>query len=517
MKKAISILLSLTVLLSASACSGNIESSESTSQEIVQPTEQIKLRNKMTKNELAKVDKHGLTLLDAPEKSANSEDKSEQTAHAVSVEFAAPIDIEGMRQELEQIRDHMSDEEYEQALLQIEETAASEEGANTEPKFILVDGYIMPDHIPNADPDYDGGAFDFEIGFLDEDGEIVHETKSFTDFTEYLEWVRKWDAENGYSDDEIEQDILRIQIANEALKTGDYETLPEGSVDATDSSLYYVFSDTSADYRDVWEYDRDAVEAIRDSIDEINIYDEELNTDFLVHVTLPPDYDKDRTYPVFFLTDGVWRFGDHTELRKVIEDGEAAPVILVSLGYQYHIDGTDGNLRYDHLVIERDKLLDFITDNLMPYLGENYSIDYASSALYGHSDGGVFTHNALFKSDLYDNQPFGNYIIGSPALWGLYNYNDRLGISSNEVLNDYGYFDRNETLNKSVFLCAGELEDPDYADSYNGHDTTLEGVAKLKERLETHGVNLTYKLYDSHHYQFIPEMLIEFLKEKYPC
>ena len=263
-------------------------------------------------------------------------------------------------------------------------------------------------------------------------------------------------------------------------------------------------------------YDRDAVSAIKDSIDEINIYDEELDREFVVHVTLPPDYDKSRSYPVFFLTDGIWRFGDHPKLRKIMENGEATPVILVSLYYNYKVSDPDGNMRYFDLVVNRDKLLDFVTDNLMPYLGENYNIDCSKSTLYGHSDGGVFAHNALFKSDLYDNQPFGNYIIGSPALWGLYNYNDNSGISSDDVLNDYGYFDRNEKLDKSVFLCAGALEDPDYKDSYNGHDTTLEGVAKLKERLEAHGADMTCKLYDSHHYQFIPEMLTEFLKEKYP-
>jgi len=122
---------------------------------------------------------------------------------------------------------------------------------------------------------------------------------------------------------------------------------------------------------------------------------------------------------------------------------------------------------------------------------------------------------ALFNSDLYENQPFGNYIIGSPAFWGL--YYDYPGLNPEEYEKDYGYFDRNEKLIKSVFLCAGSQEDPDYTDSYNGHDTTLEGVAKLKERFESHGADLTYKLYDSHHYQYIPEMLIEYLKEKYPC
>ncbi|MCM1228070.1 MAG: hypothetical protein NC320_11730 [Clostridium sp.] len=166
-------------------------------------------------------------------------------------------------------------------------------------------------------------------------------------------------------------------------------------------------------------------------------------------------------------------------------------------------DGTNEYCRFTYLVQERDKLLDFITDNLMPYLGENYNIDYANSSLYGHSNGGVFTHNALFKSDLYENQPFGNYIIGSPAFWGL--YDEYFDLDPEGCQNDYGYFDRNDTLDKKVFLCGGSLENPDYADSYNGQNTTLEGLAKLNERLESHK---TYRLYESHHYQFIPEMLI---------
>lgn len=51
---------------------------------------------------------------------------------------------------------------------------------------------------------------------------------------------------------------------------------------------------------------------------------------------------------------------------------------------------------------------------------------------------------------------------------------------------------------------------------YRGHDTTLEGIAKLTERLGSHGADVTSKLYDSHHYQFIPEMLTEYLKQTYP-
>lgn len=509
MKKATVILLSLAMLISASACHNNAGNNETDSFAQVQTDNPMQLINKMTETELARVDKHGLTLLEDPEETTS---EAEQAEHKVSVEFLT-VSAEERRESIELSRNYMSEEEYEDALVQLQSDIESGKQSFRDPLYILVDGYLMSYPIPYSDPDYDGGEFEFLLQVSSEDGEIGYTEHSFDSFEEYLVWIRETDGEMGFSDNEITQDLLRYEAANEAFQTGDYETLPEGTVDVTDTSIYFVHAD---DYRDTWEYDRDAVEAIKDSVEEISIYDEELDKEFVVHVTLPPNYDKDSTYPVFFLTDGIWRFGNCTELRKVMEDGEAAPVILVSMWYSYTVNDEDGDIRHNDLVIERDKLLNFITDNLMPYLGENYNIDYANSTLYGHSDGGVFAHNALFKSDLYDNQPFGNYIIGSPALWGLYNYNDYYGISSDDVENDYGYFDRNETLDKHVFLCAGSLEDSDYADSYQGHDTTLEGVAKLKKRLESHNADLTYKLYESHHYQYIPEMLVEFLKANYP-
>ena len=378
--------------------------------------------------------------------------------------------------------------------------------------YVFIDGIRFYDGIWMPENDENGISFTV-YGYNEETGEEYEEENvACSTFEEYLDWAREnYKKTGGYSDDFIESRILQIKIVREAMKSGNYETLPEGSIDLTDPSLYSdPFADPFADYRNVWEYDREAVEAIKNSIDEINVFDEELNTEFLVHVTLPPNYDKEKT----LLTDGVWRFGNHTELRKVMENGEAADVILVSLGYDYKTDGTNPYYRFTHLIQERDKLLDFITDNLMPYLGENYNIDYANSSLYGHSNGGVFAHNALFRSDLYENQPFGNYIIGSPAFWGL--YDEDFDLDPDGCQSDYVYFDRNETLDKRVFLCGGSLEDPDYADSYKGHDTTLEGLAKLNDRLSSHNANVAYKLYESHHYQFIPEMLTEFLKETYP-
>ena len=464
----------------------------------------------MTENELQFVNKHELTLLDEFEK-PNADPNTE---HKVSIEFIKG-DTETTRKYLDDNRDMFTDEEYDHELrkLQKREEKGSED---LFPLTVLVDGYILPWLIPAEYDFYDGGSYWFITTEYDENGEQKEVRPTFSSFEEYIEYVRDTDTERGYSEEQVDTEIMYLQIAYDALKSGDYETLPEGSVDRSDESknFYNVFNN----YRNDWEYDRQEVEEIKDSVDEIYIYDEELQRSFTVHVTLPPDYDNHKTYPVFFLTDGIWRFGNCPALRKCMENGEAAPVILVSLYYSYDITDPDQGLRYEDLVINRSELLGFITDNLMPYLCENYNIDCGNSTLYGHSDGGVFTHYALFNSDQYENQPFGHYIIGSPALWGLKHYNEYEGISNDIYMNDYGYFDRNETLNKTVFLCAGSQEDPDYADNYReGDDTTLEGVAKLKERLESHNADLTYKLYESHRYQYIPEMLIEYLKQTYPC
>ncbi|MBP5362330.1 MAG: hypothetical protein J6Y71_04810 [Ruminococcus sp.] len=517
MKRITAILLSLLLVASMSAC-GNSENSSPSEQiqttNSVENTEPIHLTNKMTETELAKVDKHSLTLLDVPEETTKPT-TNEQTGHKVSVEFAH-IKIDDIISGLEAAKEELTDEEYGKLYERFASNIESGEDY-TYPKYIFVDGQNIFNNAPLLPPTYENGKITVtDTKYNSETNSDETTTSTYADMDEYLDWVRQKFKGWNYPEEEIEKITERILIADEAYRNGNYETLPEGSVVYSDSDYSYIIStDENKDYRNEWEFDRQAVEEIKDSIDEIDIFDEELNKKFVVHVTLPPEYDSSKEYPLILLTDGIWRFGNIPDMRKVMEDGKAAPVILASIWYSYDVEDPNGSRRYNDLVLERSKSLDFITDNLMPYLGENYSIDYKNSTLYGHSDGGVFTHYALFNSDLYENQPFGNYIIGSPAFFGL--YYDYPDLKPEEYEKDYSYFDRNEKLSKSVFLCAGSQEDPDYTDSYNGHDTTLEGVAKLKERLESHGADLTYKLYVSHHYQYIPEMLIEYLKEKYPC
>lgn len=171
-------------------------------------------------------------------------------------------------------------------------------------------------------------------------------------------------------------------------------------------------------------------------------------------------------------------------------------------------------MRSKLLYEKKEEFLNFLSDNLMPYLSENYSIDFSRSAIYGHSAGGAFTHYAVFHSDLYENQPFHYYIIGSPGFWSpnFLPFQKEPG----DFQKEYGYFDRCESLNKELYICAGKYEDPDYEEYYGENDTTIEGVEHLVKRLDDYGFeNYVYELYDSHHYQYIPEMFERFFELYY--
>lgn len=388
---------------------------------------------------------------------------------------------------------HMIDKEY------YDECAA--EAEDSEFEAALINGVVYDFFVPEKD--YDGGKLELGEDTFESDDEYFAYL-SDTYCPEIL----------GMTPYDTKVFVEKTKALFDAVENNNYTELPD--MHGVYSPVLYD-TDPLYDHRSDWTYEQEKLDSIKDRIEEYSIYDQQMGVQFTVDVTLPPEYDKDKTYPVFFLTDGVWRLNDLADLYKIMEQGEAENVLLVSLSYDYSINNTDDHIRSQLFIDNRDMLLDFVTDDLMPYLCENYSIDCVNSTLFGHSMGGVFSHYALCNSDKYENQPFGKYIIGSPALFNLYNdnaeydFHDAAGAET-----DYGYFDRHDALEKQVFLCGGSEEDPDYADKYSGHDSLLEGLAKMNDRFASHGGDITYKLYESHHYQYIPEMLAEYLKTTYP-
>ena len=312
---------------------------------------------------------------------------------------------------------------------------------------------------------------------------------------------------------QIEEDILRLF---EAMMSGEYQLLPPGTIDAVQDAFTKNWMNQQNGLDLSWELDKDAVGAIKDQVTEYHMHDDELDRDFVVHVTVPKDYDAEKIYPAIVLTDAVWRFNDTAKLVSEMDAGRAEKGLVISIGQDYSISNSDNMERAAVFCEGKDKFLDFITDNLMPYLSEIYHFDFANTTLFGHSLGGVFAHYALCNSDLYENQPFGCYIIGSPAFWSPYSremsdYENQAG--------DYGYLERNEKIHKCVFITAGSDEDEDYEEYFEDGDSTTESIVHLAERLNAHcdpeSPMAEAKLYKSHHYQYIPEMLVEYVDSRF--
>lgn len=457
-----------------------------------------KLQNKMSEQERNRVSVGELTLLDHE----NDAEISDHDDHIIEVELWNNQDY---LKWFEENKDNCTEEEYQEAI------DFYSSNAFTAIVGVVIDGRYYTGFMPPYD--YDGGELSYYVDTSTSvDGTLTSSASKefqFGTFEEFQPWYRDYvdqEADDGYiTQAEADQCYEDMLIIFNSVMSDTYEILDEPAQNHIAKS----------DFKSNWEFDAEEMLKIRDSVSEISIYDEELDTTFLVHVTLPPDFDASQTYPMFVMTDGVWRFGDHPALWNMMKNEETEDVILVSIGYDLELDGTDNAVRAVYFCEKKDLFLDFITDNLMPYLSEWYSIDFARSGLYGHSLGGVFTHYAVCNSDLFENQPFQYYIIGSPAFWSPYflpNADNPPAYQS-----EYGYFDRNDTLNKTLYVCGGEQEDADYEEYYGENDSTLEGISHFMQRLEEHSVTTAEcKIYDgSNHYEYIPDMFREFFLKFY--
>lgn len=540
MKRITALILSLTFLVSAGSCtaggeSSSVNSNVSAISEELTATE--KLTNHMTENERSKISVGELTVFEHEQK-----------------EQEPIVPEEGVYLEVWTYDDNLADyKKYYDECPEDFDGLSFEEAVKYNDKYFKdIHGAFYngePVYTFDLDPviGYDGGELTIyepmPVYYITDDGENYYYVDSeknkiseedafetmkhyhddqptimFESFEEFKPYLKErielnttlYPLENPEYEDVYKKESFDRNIKVwEAVIDNSYKTLPVGT-----SEKWMSQFDTPAEA--VWEIDHDKVQAIAPFVKEYNIYDEQLDTNFVVHVTLPPDFDQDKTYPAYVLTDAVWRFNNCADMRKSMEEGKAGDVILISIGYDYSINGADDTNRIKFFCDRCEDFLNFITDDLMPYMGEEYNIDFGDSTFYGHSLGGTFAHYAAFNSDKYENQPFKNYIIGSPAFWspGFLPYTE-----GDEFKDEYGYFDRNDSFDKNLFICGGANEDPVYEEYYGENESTLEGIASLMKRLEEHGVTTAEsKLYpDSEHYQFIPEMLVETLEKYYPA
>lgn len=148
------------------------------------------------------------------------------------------------------------------------------------------------------------------------------------------------------------------------------------------------------------------------------IHSKVLNEDRFISIYLPPGYaqSKDK-YSVIYLLDGPDHFHHVTGVVRFLAQQSVAPDMIV-VGIANTDRTRDLTPKPDSLDRQlptaggSEKFLQFLTDELKPYVQKKYRTD-PFAILIGHSFGGLFAvHTMLNKPDVFDA-----YIAVSPSLW----------------------------------------------------------------------------------------------------
>lgn len=144
--------------------------------------------------------------------------------------------------------------------------------------------------------------------------------------------------------------------------------------------------------------------------------------DYDIYVHLPSTYDKDKgkKYPVLYILDAQWDFKLMDSVLGGLVYDEFMPEIIM-VGITYSGENPDYNkLRATDLTPtssgpnsgEAPKFLNFMQNELVPFIESSYRADPRHRVLQGSSFGGLFTLYAMFSNPQF----FSAYIAASPAV-----------------------------------------------------------------------------------------------------
>lgn len=198
---------------------------------------------------------------------------------------------------------------------------------------------------------------------------------------------------------------------------------------------------------------------------------------FVVDVALPPmGFPPGRRIPVAYVLDGDMTFGVAAAAGRALQIGPGAipPVLVVGIGYAR--DSTDQppsmalrhrdltpSIDQRYLTMARsaagpmalpasilpggaDDFLDFIEDELKPFIGGRYPVDVEDQALIGVSLGGLFALYSMFTRP----DTFRRYGAISPSIW----WDERMILREEAALAA-----RVDDLDRRLFLAVGSLEE----------------------------------------------------------
>lgn len=208
-------------------------------------------------------------------------------------------------------------------------------------------------------------------------------------------------------------------------------------------------------------------------------FSEEVKDSFYLYIRVPKNYEKEnKSYPVLYLLDGDISFNMATSIVRYLQYAKDVPeIIIVGIGYGSMMNDDKINYRERDYSISKnemlklsgggEKFLNFIKNELIPYIDKNYKTS-DKRYLNGYSLGGLFAIYTLIKN----MNLFNGYIAGSPY---LKNDIEQLLSSSNNLDNYSG----------KIFVSFGELEsEHDYKIPIQNLTRNIKSVLKNDKKIK---------------------------------
>lgn len=216
-----------------------------------------------------------------------------------------------------------------------------------------------------------------------------------------------------------------------------------------------------------------------------------VDQEFIISVTMPVIHDNEtEKFPVLYCLDANYFYPRDITLMMQAT-GEVPRFILVGIGYPGKHFLSTFNLRSRDMTPVKDVInmppaesflrdvhvpenkfggakdfLEFIRQELIPFIDSRYPVIKGDRAFNGHSFGGLFGLYVLFSKP----DTFSKYIIGSPSIdWG-----------NEYILKEAERFTgNNDKLNAKIFMAVGALEEA----GEEAESLTVTNIFRLEEIL----------------------------------
>lgn len=183
-----------------------------------------------------------------------------------------------------------------------------------------------------------------------------------------------------------------------------------------------------------------------------------IGEDYNLIVGLPFGYNQSKAYQVLYVLDANVTFGMVNDISKLLSfEAKHPSVIVVGIAYKSAGDwmrkrGRDFMPNYSGILADKEvnKFHQFISQEVIPYIDENYKTKATENIIYGHSSAAVYGLYSLFTSpDL-----FKHYILTSPSVDEDTSFTSNLEVKyhSNSKMLDVNLYTCVATEDKASFV-----------------------------------------------------------------